>query len=179
MERCESSCSLPEKSNTVSAWRSKQSMVVLFTWGWLRDCPLIWKTIWTSLLKSFSVERGAKRERQLCAQSWWAENTFFLPTFLHFSFILPYAILRIVMSSPTSKRKNLRVKERDQEISTRLKSRKSVSSREGFFFSFSYCSRIHVGFPSGVSDKEPACQCRRYKRHGFDPWVRKIPWKRA
>ena len=26
--------------------------------------------------------------------------------------------------------------------------------------------------------KEPACQCRRYKRLGFDPWVRKIPWRR-
>ena len=27
--------------------------------------------------------------------------------------------------------------------------------------------------------KEPSCQCRRPKRHGFDPWVRKIPWRRA
>ena len=26
--------------------------------------------------------------------------------------------------------------------------------------------------------KEPACQWRRYRRHGFDPWVRKIPWSR-
>ena len=26
--------------------------------------------------------------------------------------------------------------------------------------------------------KESACQCRRHKRCGFDPWVRKIPWKR-
>ena len=41
------------------------------------------------------------------------------------------------MSSPISKRKNLRVKERDQEISTRLKSRKLVSSLGGFFFSSS------------------------------------------
>ena len=77
-----------------------------------------------------------------------------------------FSPLRTVMSSPTSKRKNLRVKEREQEISTRLKSRKFVSSLEGFFFSFSYCSRIHVGFLSGVSGKEPACQCRRFKRHG-------------
>ena len=29
------------------------------------------------------------------------------------------------------------------------------------------------------SDKEPAYQCRRHKRCGFDPWVRKIPWRRA
>ena len=26
--------------------------------------------------------------------------------------------------------------------------------------------------------KEPACQYRRCKRHGFDPWVWKIPWRR-
>ena len=31
----------------------------------------------------------------------------------------------------------------------------------------------------GSSAKEPTCQCRRHKRHGFDPWVRKIPWRRA
>ena len=35
------------------------------------------------------------------------------------------------------------------------------------------------GFPGGVSGKEPACQCCRHKKHGFDPWVRKIPWRRA
>ena len=33
--------------------------------------------------------------------------------------------------------------------------------------------------PGGASGKEPAWQCRRRKRHGFDPWVWKIPWKRA
>ena len=27
-----------------------------------------------------------------------------------------------------------------------------------------------VGFPSGPSGKEPACQCRRHKRCGFNPW---------
>ena len=31
----------------------------------------------------------------------------------------------------------------------------------------------------GMSDEEPACQCRRCKTRGFDPWVRKIPWRRA
>ena len=25
--------------------------------------------------------------------------------------------------------------------------------------------------------KEPVCQCRRHKRHGFDSWVGKIPWR--
>ena len=32
---------------------------------------------------------------------------------------------------------------------------------------------------SGASGKEPACQCRRHKRCGFDPWVEKISWRRA
>ena len=31
----------------------------------------------------------------------------------------------------------------------------------------------------GASGKEPACQCDRGKRHNFDPWVGKIPWRRA
>ena len=36
-----------------------------------------------------------------------------------------------------------------------------------------------VSFPGGTSGKEPACQCRKHKRHRFDPWVGKIPWRRA
>ena len=35
------------------------------------------------------------------------------------------------------------------------------------------------GFPGGTGDKEPACQCRRCKRLGFDSWVEKIRWRRA
>ena len=27
--------------------------------------------------------------------------------------------------------------------------------------------------------KELTCQCRRHKRQEFDPWVRKIPWRRG
>ena len=33
----------------------------------------------------------------------------------------------------------------------------------------------HGIFLGGSSDKESACQCRRYRRLGFDPWVEKIP----
>ena len=32
-----------------------------------------------------------------------------------------------------------------------------------------------MDFPGGSSGKEPTCQCRR---HWFDPWVRKVPWRR-
>ena len=34
-------------------------------------------------------------------------------------------------------------------------------------------------FPGGSAGKEPACQYRRCKRCRFDPWVRKIPLRRA
>ena len=40
-------------------------------------------------------------------------------------------------------------------------------------------SALTMGFLGGASGKEPACQCRRLKRCGFDPWVKKIPWRRA
>ena len=32
------------------------------------------------------------------------------------------------------------------------------------------------GLPKALSSKESACQCRRFR---FDPWVGKIPWRRA
>ena len=32
--------------------------------------------------------------------------------------------------------------------------------------------------PGGTSDKEPTCHHGRCKRHGVDPWVGKIPWRR-
>ena len=40
------------------------------------------------------------------------------------------------------------------------------------------CPGPPSGFPGGASGKEPPCQCRRLKRCGFDPWVRKMPWSR-
>ena len=36
-----------------------------------------------------------------------------------------------------------------------------------------------VAAAGGARSQEPACQCRRCRRHQFDPWVGKIPWKRA
>ena len=36
-----------------------------------------------------------------------------------------------------------------------------------------------LGFPGGTSGKEPACQCRRHKRSGFDPWVGTNSWRRT
>ena len=45
---------------------------------------------------------------------------------------------------------------------------------ETTIFNFFYVCNSK-GFPNGVSSKEPACQCRRQKRQGFDPLFRKVP----
>ena len=51
------------------------------------------------------------------------------------------------------------------------------------FFLFMEGSGIYIkwyeGFPGGANSKEPACQCRRHNRCKFNPWVVKIPWRRA
>ena len=39
-------------------------------------------------------------------------------------------------------------------------------------------AKILVGLPKWLSGKESACQCRRHERPRFNPWVRKIPWRR-
>ena len=46
-----------------------------------------------------------------------------------------------------------------------------------FFHIFKYLS-AQQGSPGGSVGNESTCQCRRHKRHRFDPWVRKIPWSR-
>ena len=41
--------------------------------------------------------------------------------------------------------------------------------------------QIILGLPWWLVGKESACNvgdCLQYRRRGFDPWVRKIPWKR-
>ena len=40
-------------------------------------------------------------------------------------------------------------------------------------------SMAYQGFPGGATGKEVSCQSRRHKRYRFDPWVGKIPWRRA
>ena len=35
--------------------------------------------------------------------------------------------------------------------------------------------QILLDMSGGASVEEPACQCGRHKRHGFDPWVREDP----
>ena len=42
------------------------------------------------------------------------------------------------------------------------------------FINFSSFNCYFKGLPGGVRGKGSTCQCRRCKRHGFDPWVRDI-----
>ena len=48
-----------------------------------------------------------------------------------------------------------------------------------YYYYFFLVIPIILVFPGGTCGKEPTCQCRRHKRHRFDPWVGKIPWRRA
>ena len=59
-----------------------------------------------------------------------------------------------------------------------------VNIKSRSFQQNSFMSNIIMGFgfwvmgfglPGWLSGKESTCQCRR---HGFNPWVRKIPWRR-
>ena len=54
--------------------------------------------------------------------------------------------------------------------------------REGGMEEGRTCSKLGSisvqGFPGGTSGKQPTCQCRRLKKCQFDPWVKKIPWRR-
>ena len=42
---------------------------------------------------------------------------------------------------------------------------------------FAVCTALHR-LPRWNSGKEFTCQCRNHKGRGFDPWVRKTPWRR-
>ena len=52
----------------------------------------------------------------------------------------------------------------------------TLSFKQCFFFNMIV---LKQGFPGDTSDKVPACHCRRLKKCWFDPWIRKIPWRRA
>ena len=42
-----------------------------------------------------------------------------------------------------------------------------------------WCAAVHLGFPDDARGKEHICPCRRHKKHWFNQWVGKIPWRRA
>ena len=50
----------------------------------------------------------------------------------------------------------------------------------GIFWYMSICTHLHcfLKVPRWFSGKESACQRRGHRRHGFNIWVGKIPWRR-
>ena len=61
-----------------------------------------------------------------------------------------------------------------------------LKKREQKRLRFIFCSQeANRGFPDGVNGKttatakNPSCQDRRHKRCRLNPWVLKIPWRRA
>ena len=67
-----------------------------------------------------------------------------------------------------------------------LKNKKTRFISHAYFLSV-YCAHLYsspiftLGFPGGSvvkKKKRSTCQCRKCKRHEFNPWVRKIPWGR-
>ena len=40
-----------------------------------------------------------------------------------------------------------------------------------------FFGKIKRGLPWWLSGKESACQCRRCRRHKFDPWIQESPWR--
>ena len=48
-----------------------------------------------------------------------------------------------------------------------------LSHREAYHW-----ANLDEGFPGGTSGKEPTCRCSSLRRWGFDPWAKKIPWRR-
>ena len=100
-----------------------------------------------------------------------------------FFFLSIHCSVELLRSSPLEG-KMILFRWSDSLVSSVLGSEANVGLRETFptlwlnikkFFSVCTC----MGFSGGAGGKEPACQCRRHKRCGFNPWVRKIPWRRA
>ena len=53
---------------------------------------------------------------------------------------------------------------------------KQTMNKNTISFQFGPHQALCAGLPRWLSGKESACQCRR---HRFDPWVGKIPWRRT
>ena len=54
-----------------------------------------------------------------------------------------------------------------------------IEPRSPALQAFRKCLLTTLSFPGSANGKEPACQCRKYKRVGFHPWVGHFSWRRA
>ena len=87
-----------------------------------------------------------------------------------FSFLYQYLLLSVLIKSTLGDSGIARilpqeyVKKHDQSVSRYIQIVTRYSS---------------VVFPGSASGKELSYQCRRHKSHGFNPWARKISWRKA
>ena len=72
-----------------------------------------------------------------------------------------------------------------KEVANTMQSLPQISTESvhvrglGFLNSNTFLSlNSHIGLPKCLSGEESACQCKRCRKHGFSPWIRKIPWSR-
>ena len=56
---------------------------------------------------------------------------------------------------------------------------RNFGGKQDSSFFFFFCIEIYRLPRWGSISKDSACQCRKHRRWGFDPWVGKIPWCRA
>ena len=66
-----------------------------------------------------------------------------------------------------------------RQILYQLNHKGSPTLQFRYYYFIYKCCVICPDFPGGPSGKEPSCQCRKHKRCGFNPWVWKIPQRRA
>ena len=45
-------------------------------------------------------------------------------------------------------------------------------------YTHTQCRIVAIYFPGGSAEKNPPAMQQMYRRHGFDPWVGKILWRR-
>ena len=85
------------------------------------------------------------------------------------------------MPSRTGAESSLKMTKKKKKRGTRfLKRKKKLKPKSDF--PAEHLGRTHLECPArlprGCGGKESTCQCRRLRRWGFDPSVRKIPWSR-
>ena len=61
---------------------------------------------------------------------------------------------------------------------TRKRGQKGFHVQEPHRVLLHFKNSIQQCFPHGPNSKEPACHCRKHKRHGFNPWIGKMPWRK-
>ena len=92
------------------------------------------------------------------------------------SFLMTFAMGRVPHSGPQQQRFSLSLAyETFKTCHPNFPSLALGQTKSGGKFTNSWNKK---GASRWLNGKESTCQCMRCRRYGFDPWVRKIPWKR-